>query len=143
MNYVKNGELLPFIRKVDLFDIDCAQFYSAQILCALEVMHALSILHRDLKPENILLDEKMHIKVVDFGSSKFIESTYPRDEDSDLDSDCSRERKYSFVGTAQYVSPEVLNEEPVSASSDLWAFGCIIYQMITGLPPFRSKYVCL
>lgn len=50
-----------------------------------------------------------------------------------------RERKNSFVGTAQYVSPELLTDKRASPSSDLWAFGCIIYQMISGLPPFRSR----
>lgn len=50
-----------------------------------------------------------------------------------------RERKNSFVGTAQYVSPELLTDKSASYSSDLWALGCIIYQMISGLPPFRSR----
>jgi Serine/threonine protein kinase len=44
------------------------------------------------------------------------------------------------VGTAQYVSPELLSEKSASRSSDLWALGCIIYQMVSGLPPFRSRY---
>lgn len=48
-------------------------------------------------------------------------------------------RRNSFVGTAQYVSPELLLDKTVSPASDLWAFGCIIYQMISGLPPFRSR----
>ncbi|KAJ9578494.1 hypothetical protein L9F63_005223, partial [Diploptera punctata] len=50
-----------------------------------------------------------------------------------------RQRRNSFVGTAQYVSPELLTEKSASKSSDLWALGCIIYQMVSGLPPFRSR----
>lgn len=50
-----------------------------------------------------------------------------------------RERKNSFVGTAQYVSPELLTDKSALYGSDLWAIGCIIYQMISGLPPFRSR----
>jgi serine/threonine protein kinase len=49
------------------------------------------------------------------------------------------QRRNSFVGTAQYVSPELLSEKSASRSSDLWALGCIIYQMVSGLPPFRSR----
>lgn len=48
-------------------------------------------------------------------------------------------RKNSFVGTAQYVSPELLESKKVGPASDLWALGCILYQMVSGLPPFRSR----
>ncbi|XP_050443522.1 3-phosphoinositide-dependent protein kinase 1 isoform X2 [Adelges cooleyi] len=145
MSYAKNGDMLPYINKVGSFDAACTRFYSGEILRALEHLHDLNIMHRDLKPENILLDHNMHIKVADFGCSKIVEQ--PDTADSDITStessvisdDEPRPRSNSFVGTAQYVSPELLTEKSISCSSDLWALGCIIYQMIAGLPPFRSR----
>lgn len=50
-----------------------------------------------------------------------------------------RERRNSFVGTAQYISPELLKDKSASYSSDLWALGCIVYQMLAGSPPFQSR----
>jgi len=141
MSYAKNGDLLPYINKVGSFDAACTRFYSGEILRALEHLHDLNIMHRDLKPENILLDHNMHIKVADFGCSKILEQPDAVDSRSILDENNPRQRTNSFVGTAQYVSPELLTEKTISPSSDLWALGCIIYQMIAGLPPFRSRYV--
>ncbi|XP_050525707.1 3-phosphoinositide-dependent protein kinase 1 isoform X2 [Daktulosphaira vitifoliae] len=140
MSYAKNGDMLPYINKVGSFDVACTRFYSGEILRALEHLHDLNIMHRDLKPENILLDHKMHIKVADFGCSKIIEQTDAVDGRSAINEDQqTKQRRNSFVGTAQYVSPELLTENTISTSSDLWALGCIIYQMIAGLPPFRSR----
>lgn len=133
ITYAKNGELLPHINKVGSFDIDCSKFYSAEILRGLEYLHGLGIIHRDLKPENILLDEKMHVLITDFGSSKIL-NEHP--EAPEIQRSC--ERRNSFVGTAQYVSPELLADKSSSRASDLWALGCIIYQMVAGLPPFRD-----
>jgi len=135
LTYAKNGELLPYITKVGSFDVACCRFYAAELLVALEHLHSLGIIHRDLKPENILLDENMHILITDFGSSKILsEPTSQEAEDGQ-----QLQRRNSFVGTAQYVSPELLSEKSASRSSDLWALGCIIYQMVSGLPPFRSR----
>ncbi|XP_020293934.1 3-phosphoinositide-dependent protein kinase 1 [Pseudomyrmex gracilis] len=145
LSYAKNGELLPYITKVGSFDIECTKFYSAEILRGLEYLHGLGIIHRDLKPENILLDEKMHVLITDFGSAKILKddpetvrTTPVPDADAQEEQYC-RERKGSFVGTAQYVSPELLIEKTASRASDLWALGCIVYQMVAGLPPFRSR----
>lgn len=149
LTYAKNGELLPYINKVGSFDIDCTRFYSGEILCALEHLHRLNIIHRDLKPENILLDENMHILIGDFGSSKILNQSSSQNGESNGSSEASTDdsssekaterRRNSFVGTAQYVSPELLSDKTASPASDLWALGCIIYQMISGLPPFRSR----
>eukprot|EP00063_Salmo_salar_P084887 XP_014059722.1 PREDICTED: 3-phosphoinositide-dependent protein kinase 1-like isoform X4 [Salmo salar] len=81
---------------------------------------------RDLKPENILLNEDMHIQITDFGTAK------------QLSSDSTQNRANSFVGTAEYVSPELLTQKSACKSSDLWGLGCIIYQLVAGLPPFRA-----
>uniref|UniRef100_A0AAR2J4R3 3-phosphoinositide-dependent protein kinase 1 n=1 Tax=Pygocentrus nattereri TaxID=42514 RepID=A0AAR2J4R3_PYGNA len=126
LSYAKNGELLKYIRKIGSFDETCTRFYSAEIVCALEYLHLKGIIHRDLKPENILLSEEMHIQITDFGTAK------------QLPSDSRQARANSFVGTAQYVSPELLTEKSACKSSDLWALGCIIYQLVAGLPPFRA-----
>ncbi|XP_062914810.1 3-phosphoinositide-dependent protein kinase 1-like isoform X1 [Mobula hypostoma] len=126
LSYAKNGELLKYIRKQGSFDENCTRFYSAEIVSALEYLHEIGIIHRDLKPENILLSEDMHIRITDFGTAKV------------LSSDNTQARANSFVGTAQYVSPELLTEKSACKSSDLWALGCIIYQLVAGLPPFRA-----
>ncbi|XP_063975677.1 3-phosphoinositide-dependent protein kinase 1 isoform X2 [Diachasmimorpha longicaudata] len=143
LSYAKNGELLPYINKVGSFDIECTKFYSAEILRGLEYLHGLGIIHRDLKPENILLDEKMHVLITDFGSAKILKEDPDLERRSDTyDSrlaSAKRERSNSFVGTAHYVSPELLTDKTASRASDLWALGCIIYQMVAGLPPFRSR----
>ncbi|GAB6025883.1 hypothetical protein CHUAL_011858 [Chamberlinius hualienensis] len=134
LTYGSCGELLPYINKVGCFDDSCTRFYSGEIVAALEHLHRLKIIHRDLKPENILLNERMHILITDFGSAKILEEgdTKPGESSGPL-------RKNSFVGTAQYVSPELLTDKNASrSSSDLWALGCIIFQMISGLPPFRA-----
>lgn len=130
MTYAKNGDLLPHIKKVGSFDFKCTQFYTAELILALEHMHSKNIVHRDLKPENILLDAQMHILIADFGSSRII--------DDNKDENDPRKRANSFVGTAHYVAPEILKCEKLTKAADLWALGCIIYQMISGLPPFRA-----
>lgn len=107
--------------------------------------------NRDLKPENILLDDKMHILITDFGSAKIVNSTTTQTTTPETNGDVSSSeqeqhqrptrRRNSFVGTAQYVSPELLTDKTAHFASDLWALGCIIYQMISGLPPFRARFV--
>ena len=134
LSYAKKGDMLKFIKKMADKEVDVTQFYAAEIVQALEHLHSLNIIHRDLKPENILLNSNMHILVTDFGSAKILATP---DTDS-LPGD-ARSRRNSFVGTAQYVSPEILTNSSPSAASDLWALGCIIYQMVTGITPFHGN----
>lgn len=166
MTYAKNGDLLPHINKVGSLDQAATRFYAAELVLALENMHRRGVIHRDLKPENVLLDEKMHTLIADFGSAKIVEGNVSRnDTDSnsapvtcatdtaacnkvlsgqgDPNTQHQRARKNSFVGTAQYVSPEILKGQPSTTAVDLWALGCIVYQMVSGLPPFRggSEYL--
>lgn len=63
MSYARNGELLQYINKLGSLSLECAQFYSAELLIAIEEMHRKKIIHRDLKPENLLLDRNMHLMV--------------------------------------------------------------------------------
>lgn len=120
-----NGELLDAIRKVGAMSNYNAAFYAAEILSGIEYMHQRNIVHRDLKPENILLAKNNHLKITDFGTARVFDAE-------------SRDRVNSFCGTADYVSPEVLQSKPSGKGMDLWAFGCIVYQMVAGKPPFKA-----
>jgi len=143
MTLGKRGDMFRFIKRMAAKEVDVTQFYAAELVQALQHLHSLKIVHRDLKPENILLDAGMHILVTDFGSAKLLEevptSSEKNGEEEREGEKPSGGRRSSFVGTAQYVSPEVLTGQPTSPASDLWALGCILYQMVTGMCPFVSQ----
>lgn len=144
LSYARRGELLDYIKRLGCFDENCTRFYTAEIIEALEYLHSMGIIHRDLKPENILLNDEMHIQITDFGSAKILDLP-PTEENSVAQRNSSvnadnKQRKNSFVGTAQYVSPEVLQNNCSYYSSDLWALGCIIYQLLSGQHPFWGNH---
>ena len=140
LDLCNGGELLGVLKKTGTFDVECTRFYGAQILDAIAYMHSRGVIHRDLKPENVLLDDQMHIKITDFGTAKLLldpRDPRPPEDSSGLDSS-QEDRTASFVGTAEYVSPELLTDKAVGKPSDMWAFGCIIYQLLVGRPPFKA-----
>ncbi|KAI5481862.1 hypothetical protein MNV49_000139 [Pseudohyphozyma bogoriensis] len=137
LELAENGELLKWIKKVGSFSLPSARFYAAQILSAVEWMHAKNVIHRDIKPENILLDSLMRVKITDFGTAKLLT---PDGGAATGEEAPNGKRTRSFVGTPEYVSPEILNEgEGSSFASDYWAFGCVLFQIIAGRPPFQAR----
>ena len=145
LDVASGGELLGVLKRMSTFNEDCSRFYCAQILDTIDYMHSRGVIHRDLKPENVLLDDNMHIKITDFGTAKILD-ILPRSRANsngvpipgDPMNGAEENRAVSFVGTAEYVSPELLTEKNAGKASDLWAFGCIIYQLLAGRPPFKA-----
>ncbi|CAI5757200.1 unnamed protein product [Candida verbasci] len=133
LDYAANGELLTLIKNHNTLNEECTRHFGAQILDAIKYMHDNGVIHRDIKPENILLDDKMRIQMTDFGTARLLEKKNDESEDYPVDV-----RAKSFVGTAEYVSPELLESKYCGKPGDIWAFGCIIYQMIAGKPPFKA-----
>jgi serine/threonine protein kinase len=109
--------------------VDGAVEYAGQILDALDAAHRKGITHRDLKPANILVT-KQGIKLLDFGLAK---QTAPLKE-TDVTNALTQQGQ--IVGTLQYMSPEQLQGKEADARSDLFAFGCVLYEMLTGKRAF-------
>lgn len=141
MELATGGEMYEDLKKYGRYDIGTIRVYSAELLEILFEMHSKYVIHRDLKPENILMDEKHHLKVTDFGTAK--DCNEDMNGDGDQGADGKKKRRPSFAGTAEYVSPEVLQDKPATYESDLWSYGCILYQMYTGRVPFKglSEYL--
>lgn len=129
LEFAPNCELLHYVKTLGSLDWTSATYYGAQLADVIERIHRAGVVHRDLKPENILLGEDMRIRVTDFGSARVL----GRQADG-----TSAEKAHSFVGTADYVSPELLNDECVGMPADWWALGCILFKMLTGVAPFRA-----
>jgi len=131
------GELREHIQKHKGISLRAARFYAAETLAALDYLHSQGVIHRDLKPENMLLSANWHIKLCDFGSAKDLQAP-PKEVPAD-EIGRRQSRRNSFVGTAEYISPEVLHGQEASASSDHWAFGCVVFQMLAGKMPFQGE----
>jgi serine/threonine protein kinase len=114
-------------------EISWARFYAAEILIALRHMHESGVVHRDIKPENIMLDATGHIKITDFGTGLDLREQRGKPSADAPNADIA------FVGTPEYVSPEVLRDQPVGRGCDLWALGVILYQMLVGRPCFQAE----
>jgi len=128
MDYINGGELFFHLQKERSFSEERVRFYAAEIASGLEYLHSSGVIYRDLKPENLLLSREGHIIMTDFGLSKegFI---YKED------------RTFIFCGTPEYLAPEVLEGKGYGKAVDWWSFGTLLYEMITGLPPFYSDDV--
>ena len=135
MEFVSGNTLASLAREHKL-PVQTAVRYALQIADALEHAHAQGIIHRDLKSSNILITHQGRAKILDFGLAKR-EITASADEATR--SELSLTRPGAMVGTLQYLPPEVLRGGAADARSDIWAFGVVFYEMLTGRLPFREK----
>jgi hypothetical protein len=126
LDYCAGGELFFHLGRLGRFRESMACFYAAQLVLALGHLHRHGIVYRDLKPENVLLDADGHVRLADFGLSK--EGVTG-----------STEGAKSFCGTPEYLAPEILDRKGHGTAVDWWSLGMLIYEMITGLPPFYTR----
>ena len=113
--------------KEHTFTEERAKFYVAQLVIALQYLHAMNVIYRDVKLENVLICEDGYIKLTDFGLSK--------ENVSDGD------RSSTFCGTPEYLSPEVVLGEDYTNAIDFWGVGVMTFEMIHGEPPFESDNI--
>ncbi len=118
--------------------LETAIDYARQIADALEAAHEKGIVHRDLKPRNIMVTPAGVVKVLDFGLARVAEETASDKEDSPTIT-ISPTRAGVILGTAGYMSPEQARGMPVGNRADIWAFGCVLYEMLTGKPAFPGE----
>ena len=112
-----------------------------QIAEALEVAHDKGIIHRDLKPANIKITPDGVVKVVDFGLAKAVGDNGPSSDLSSAPLEDGGRREGPIVGTAAYMSPEQARGLPVDTRTDIWAFGCVLYEMLTGRVAFSGDTI--
>jgi len=112
-----------------------------QIVEALEAAHDKGIVHRDLKPSNIHVRPDGHVKVLDFGLAKILEQVTPTHDvaDSPTMTGAGTVVGRVLLGTAAYMSPEQARGEEATRAADIWAFGCVLFEMIAGRPVFGGE----
>jgi serine/threonine protein kinase/curli biogenesis system outer membrane secretion channel CsgG len=135
MDYCQGVALKDVIEQNNYLPVERSLNIASQILSALAEGHRKGIVHRDIKPDNVLIEDDHgadHVKVLDFGIAKILEG-----DSTEKDSLTGRH----VIGTPSYMSPEQASGEPVDARTDLYAVGCVLYEMLSGAKVFVAETV--
>jgi serine/threonine-protein kinase len=124
MEYVRGRTLREVLAARGRVEPAQAASLMGQLLAALEAAHASGLVHRDVKPENVLLTATGDVKVADFGIARMAEGAATSSD---------------MVGTASYAAPEQIRGEAVDGRADLYAAGCVLYELVCGAPPFEGN----
>lgn len=122
LEYCPGGELFNLLQRTRRLTEQQTVFFAAQIVLAIDHLHTNKIIYRDLKPENVLIDSEGYLKIADFGLSKL-----------------GTDKAKSICGTPEYLAPEVLKGKEYGYTVDWWGLGSLIYEMLTGMPPFYTS----
>ena len=125
MEYVDGRSLAQILRQRGHLDPEQRRI-GAQIASALGAAHRAGIVHRDIKPANVMLDGTRTIEVLDFGIARVAQGT-------------SLTQTAVVLGSVPYLAPEVARGEPATERSDLYSLGCLLYELLTGRPPFTGE----
>ena len=127
MEYVEGETLRDVLRREGHLSPERAMALSADICGALDFSHRNGIVHRDVKPGNVMITPQGTVKVMDFGIARAVS-----------DSAATMTSTAAVIGTAQYLSPEQARGEGVDARSDVYSMGCMLFELVTGAPPFTG-----
>merc|ERR1712070_1367768 len=127
------GELWDSVKTVGCAD-PTARHYLVQLLNAIHYLRQARVIHRDLKAENCMISEGGVLKLIDFGTAKDLENPHIKGSGN-----ASRHKVFDdYVGTPQFMPPEVINNTCTDNRSDTWSLGCTIFQTLVGIPPFHA-----
>ena len=126
MEYVRGEDLRSFIRRAKQLNVATAVAIAGQIAEGLSEAHKLGITHRDLKPGNIMIDKEGNAKIMDFGIARSLAGAGTTVEGA-------------VIGTPEYMSPEQVEGRPADQRADIYALGVILFEMVTGRPPFDGE----
>ena len=126
MEYIEGNTLTSIISSKKTISLSDVLFIGAQVANGLQAAHTQGLVHRDIKPGNIMITPGGKVKVTDFGIVSI------QDEESDIT------KTGSILGTASYISPEQAQGKAVSVGSDLYSLGTVLYELLTGNPPFEG-----
>ncbi|KAL4482968.1 hypothetical protein ABPG74_018994 [Tetrahymena malaccensis] len=125
MEYCEGGDLFHYLKHHKKLSEAEAKRITYRLAEGLKYLHDKSIIHRDLKLGNVLLSSDHQVKICDFGLAVRLNG--------------NEQEKNTICGTPNYISPEILNKQPYGMKIDCWSFGCILYALIVGHPPFQGQ----